>query len=88
MELRAVNVYFTKALQRSGLSQRTYHGPRHDLGSLLLAAGVPTRVVQEMLGHASPYMTMGRYQHVPDALQRDAADRLDVVLESMSQRVI
>jgi integrase len=41
-----------------------------------------------MLGHASPYMTMGRYQHVPDALQRDAADRLDVVLESMSQRVI
>ena len=41
-------------------------------------------VVQEMLGHANPYITMGRYQHVPDELQRDAADRLDVVLNFAS----
>jgi integrase len=80
MEPRRVNAYFSRACERAGLSEHTFHGLRHDFGSLLLAAGVPPRVVQEMLGHANPYITMGRYQHVPDELQRDAADRLDAVL--------
>jgi integrase len=84
MEPRAVNAYFDGACQRAGIDKRTFHGLRHDFGSLLLALGVPTRVVQEMLGHASPYMTMGLYQHVPDELQLDAADRLDRVLASVA----
>ncbi len=77
-------MYFSEACERAGIPAHTFHGLRHDFGSLLLAAGVPTRVVQEMLGHANPYITMGRYQHVPDELQRDAADRLDVVLNFAS----
>jgi integrase len=88
MEPRRVNVYFKSACKRAGLNARVFHGLRHDFGSLLLVAGVPTRVVQEMLGHANPYITMGTYQHVSDELQRDAADRLDVVLESLAQTAI
>jgi integrase len=84
MEPRRVNTYFARACARAGIGGHTFHGLRHDFGSLLLAAGVPTRVVQEMLGHANSYITMGRYQHVPDELQRDAAERLDAVLGSMS----
>jgi hypothetical protein len=40
--------------------------------------------MQEMVGHVSRHITMGCYQHVPDELQRDAADRLDTVLGFLS----
>ena len=44
------------------------------------AAGTPQRIVMEMMGHSNYSMTT-RYQHVPDALQREAADRLDELLQ-------
>lgn len=80
LEPRKVNVYFADVRRRAGLDAHRFHGLRHDFASLLLAAGVPTRVVQEMLGHSNPAFTMHRYQHVPDALQRVAAEQLDALL--------
>jgi integrase len=47
---------------------------------LLLYLGVAPRVVQEMMGHSNYHITMNRYTHVPDALQRDAAARIDAAL--------
>jgi integrase len=38
--------------------------PNHTHASLLIAAGVPVRVVSEWLGHASPTFTIETYQHV------------------------
>jgi integrase len=34
----------------------------------------------EMMGHADYSITANRYQHVPDELQRLAADRIDALL--------
>ncbi len=45
----------------------------HTHGTLLVAAGVPIRVVSERLGHATPTLTIETYQHVLPGMQADAA---------------
>ncbi len=50
--------------------------------SLLLAQGVPARVVMETLGHSSIQMTMNTYSHVMPALTRQAADSMDTALRA------
>lgn len=47
--------------------------PIHTHASLLIAAGVPVKVVSERLGHASPAFTISVYQHVIPGMQADAA---------------
>jgi hypothetical protein len=37
-----------------------------------------------MMGHSNYSMTT-RYQHVPDALQREAANRLDALLQGTGE---
>jgi site-specific recombinase XerD len=49
---------------------------------LLLAQGVSPRVVMETLGHSQISLTLNTYTHVLPALQRDAAVRMNAVLES------
>jgi integrase len=40
----------------------------------MLAAGVPSRVIMEVLGHSGISMTMNTYVHVLPALRQQAAD--------------
>ena len=54
-----------------------FHDLRHTAATLLLAADVHPKVVQERLGHAQIGMTLGTYSHVLPSMQRDAADRLE-----------
>jgi len=65
-----------KIAVRAGLAGVTFHDLRHGQASLLVAAGVHPRVVQERLGHATVAMSMDVYSHVAGASDRDAADRL------------
>jgi integrase len=51
------------------------HDVRHTHATLLLADGVPAKVVQERLGHASPVITLGVYSHVMPGMQAAAATR-------------
>lgn len=71
----------TKGLHRllgeAKLPDVTFHDLRHCATSLMLARGVPPRMVQEVLGHASPSMTLGRYAHVDSAQREEAAAALD-----------
>jgi integrase len=80
LEPRRVDEYFATVRARAGLEQHTFHGLRHDFAGLLLAAGVPGRVVMEMMGHADYAITANVYQHVPDELQLLAADQIDKLL--------
>jgi integrase len=50
------------------------HDLRHTHATLLLAKGVPVKVVSERLGHASATITLQVYAHVMPGNQRDAAD--------------
>jgi len=52
------------------------HDIRHSSASLELEAGTHIKVVQDRLGHSSVQMTIDRYSHVSEDLQRRAADAL------------
>jgi site-specific recombinase XerD len=48
--------------------------------SLMLAQGVPLRVVMEVLGHSSIGVTANTYSHVMPSLVQDAAEKMAGVL--------
>jgi integrase len=84
LEPRNVYRYFDRVRGKADLGSHTFHGLRHDFASLLLAGGTPQWIVMEMMGHSNYSMTT-RYQHVPDALQREAAGRLDELLQRVNE---
>lgn len=56
-----------------------FHDLRHSAATILLAAGVPERVVMEILEHSTLAMVK-RYQHVLPGLTVAAAERMDRVM--------
>jgi integrase len=64
---------FDRLVARAGLPVLSLHDLRHTHATLLLAAGVPVKVVSERLGHASPAFTMATYQHLLPGMQAEAA---------------
>jgi integrase len=73
--------YHFKRLQvQSDVPEIRFHDLRHTSATLMLANGEHPKIVQERLGHADVSMTLNRYSHVTMDMQRDAADRLDVLL--------
>jgi integrase len=85
LEPRKVDLYFASVRERAGLDGRTFHSLRHDFAGLMLAAGIPGRVVAEMMGHSSYSVTANIYQHVPDELQKLAASQLDAVVRAVGE---
>jgi integrase len=81
LEPRNVNRAFAALLAGAGLRHVRLHDLRHTCASLLLAQGVAPRVVMETLGHSAIAVTMNTYSHVLPIMQRDAADRMNDLLE-------
>jgi len=54
-----------------------FHDLRHTAASLMQAAGVPLRVVSELLGHADTDITQQVYTHALDAEKSQATAYLD-----------
>ncbi len=73
---------FHRLLDRARLPQRRFHDLRHSCATLMLAQGVPARVVMDVLGHSQIALTMNTYTHVLPELKQDAASRMnDLMLE-------
>ena len=70
-----------KALGEDQLPKIRLHDLRHTHATLLLADGVPVKVVSERLGHASATITLTVHQHVHPGMGRQAADRFAALLE-------
>ena len=66
---------------RVSLPQRRFHDVRHSCATLLLVQGVSPRVVMEVLGHSEVGMTLNTYSHVIPQLRREAAERMNQLLE-------
>jgi integrase len=64
-----------RAARRAGLRRIGWHTLRHSFASHLTMRGVPLRVIQELMGHATVQMTM-RYSHLAPGMKVDAVNLL------------
>lgn len=76
----AISQAFERICRRAGVRVVRLHDVRHTHASLLMAAGVPVKVVSERLGHASPTFTIETYQHVLPGMQAEAAKLFEHLL--------
>ena len=86
LDCRNVTRSFKRLLAAAELPDLRWHDLRHSCASLLLAQGVPYRVIMDVLGHSQISQTM-RYSHVLPELSAEAARSMDRVLtESREDR--
>ena len=55
---------FVPLVHRAGVPHIRFHDLQHTSATLMLLAGVPVKVVSEMLGHSSISITLDLYAHV------------------------
>ncbi|HKA42991.1 MAG TPA: tyrosine-type recombinase/integrase [Burkholderiales bacterium] len=63
--------------ERAGLDGLRLHDLRHGCATFMLAAGVPSRAIMEVLGRSGIRVTMNTYAHVLPVLRQEAADAID-----------
>jgi integrase len=66
------------------LPHMRFHDLRHTAATLLLGSGVNSKVVSEMLGHASFAITLDIYGHVLPDMQAQAAAAMDATYSARS----
>ena len=54
---------------------------RHTWATLALSSGVHPKVVQERLGHSSISITLDRYSHVVEGMDREAAEKVAALIQ-------
>jgi len=79
-EPQAIFRAFKTMLKKAALPDIRFHDLRHSVASLMLAQGVPLRVVMEVLGHSSISLTANTYSHVMPSLVQEATEKVAGVL--------
>jgi integrase len=77
---RNLDRQFKNLLAKAELPDIRFHDLRHTHASLLLAAGVHPKVVQERLGHSSIAMTIDLYSHLMPGIQESATTAIADIL--------
>ncbi|MEA2594030.1 MAG: hypothetical protein QOF01_499, partial [Thermomicrobiales bacterium] len=85
---RTLVTRFKRLLAAASVPEIRFHDLRHTGATLMIANGVPAKVVSERLGHASISITLGLYAHVQEGMQRDAADRLEEMLRPVRDQIV
>jgi integrase len=81
LDQRNVIRLFKAALKRAGLSETIrFHDLRHAAATLMLASGVDQKTAAARLGHSTIRLTMDLYTHAVQALDVDAAERMQRLL--------
>lgn len=73
---------FKAATSRAGVAGAGLHTLRHSAASVLLAKGVPLKVVSEILGHSSTAITGDVYGHVSPDVAAEAMRTLSTALSA------
>ena len=69
-----MNRYLNQIIKRAELEKFSMHALRHTFATRMMEAGVPAKVVQEMLGHKDVALTLNTYTHVTlDTAHREIA---------------
>jgi integrase len=74
-----VNHRLHAALRTAGLPDVRVHDLRHSVASALLARGVHPKLVQSLLGHSTPLLTLATYSHVTPDLHAATTAHLDAL---------
>ena len=82
---KIVSQLFDRIVRRSNVPRVRFHDLRHTHASLLIADGVPIKVVSERLGHAHPSFTMHTYQHLLPGMSSAAAERFATLVADASR---
>ncbi|MFC8586056.1 tyrosine-type recombinase/integrase [Streptomyces sp. NPDC057217] len=83
---RGLSRSFQRITETAGLPRIRLHDARHGCATLLFAAGVPARMVMEILGHSQIAVTMNIYTHVSEGHRREAMDHMDRLLRRQPRR--
>jgi len=67
-------------VERAGVPKIRLHDLRHGHATLLLKAGVASKITQERLGHSSIGITLDTYSHLMPGMDADAAQRFETLL--------
>ena len=65
-----------------------FHDLRHSHASLMIAAGVHLKVIQERLGHSTFQLTADTYSHLLQGAQADAAERVGRLFEPSDSKLV
>jgi len=76
----SISGMFDAKVKELGFPRIRLHDCRHSAASFMLAAGTPVKVVSEILGHASPTITLSVYAHVMPGMAEEAGARLSAAL--------
>jgi integrase len=68
---------FAPLLSEAGIPHVRFHDLRHTAATLMAAQGVHTKVVSEMLGHASVGITLDLYSHVTPSMAQHAVTAME-----------
>jgi integrase len=78
---------FNSLINRAGVPKIRFHDLRHTAATVLLAAGIHPKIMQERLGHTDIAMTLNLYSHVMPDMQRQAADAIEAALARADEQV-
>jgi integrase len=81
--------HFYPALKASGAKQIRFHDLRHTYASILIKQGENLKYIQSQLGHANPSVTLNTYSHLLEAVNQEAACRLEnTILEATGSKMV
>ena len=76
---------FDRVVKRADVPRIRFHDLRYTHASLLVAHGVPIKVVTERLGHSHPGFTMHTYQHLLPGMSAAAAEQFAILVTTASR---
>ena len=79
----SVYAQFKKIVKAMGIGETSLHDLRHTFATLSLENGTDVKTISEALGHATTAFTMDVYGHVSEAMQRDASDRMERLIQGL-----
>lgn len=62
-EVRTYQKFFEKMLSDIGIAHKGFHSLRHTFATRALECGMDVKTLSEILGHATPTITLNRYAH-------------------------
>jgi integrase len=78
-----VSKHFHETMEALGIPRRRFHDLRHTAATLLAVQGVHPKTIQSVLGWDQAVM-VDRYTHFVDEMRRDAATKMDAVLNPVA----